>query len=384
MILRISDRYIIRSFLFSFVICFAMLLALFMVIDSFAQLGDLVSRVRKSGESLYTLPAMVLRMNAVRTPLIFYELVPVLTLAAAMFTIARLRRANEITPLLASGVSMHRILWPIFLMAIAITVVQVADRELVIPRFGQVLYDWDRIRNESTKQRRNHAMMEDSLGNVIFASTYNIPQKRQDGAHMTRYWPGQSRSPMIILNAQEARWIDAPRSGWLYVRGTAIQYDRDGGVLRQRAFGEEGYLVPLVREKSVLPEFDLGTDATPARLETEEVDIFYRPTLYLLEYVHQHGMRTDIALDVNRRIAAPLTNLVLLLIGLPFALKRDVKNPFLGVAIAVAITGAYYAIGLICENFALQGRVLTPLTGAWAPIIIFGPIGVLLFDTIES
>jgi hypothetical protein len=40
-------------------------------------------------------------------------------------------------------------------------------------------------------------------------------------------------------------------------------------------------------------------------------------------------------------------------------------------------------MGLICEKFALEGTFLTPLTGAWAPIIIFGPIGVLLFDAIE-
>ncbi len=45
---------------------------------------------------------------------------------------------------------------------------------------------------------------------------------------------------------------------------------------------------------------------------------------------------------------------------------------------------AYLGLGLVTENFAMEGRILTPLTGAWAPIIIFGPIGVLLFDTVES
>jgi len=385
MILRISDRYVIRSFVFSFVICSFTLVALFMIVDSFTHLSNLVDAWRRTGQSIAQLPVMVLQMNAVRMPVIFYELVPVLVLATAMFTVARLNRANEITPLLTSGVSIYRILWPIFLMAIALTVVQVADREILVPKFGEDIYDWDSVRNENFGKERKQVMMEDSFGNVIFAGKYLIGERTQVGAQMTRYWPGKTLTvPMVILNAQEARWTRKPRRGWTYLRGTQIDYDRSGNVLRQQSFGDDGYLVPLADPVRKRGDFELMTDATPERLETKQIDIFYRPTLYLLEYLHEHGFRADISLDVNRRIAAPLTNLVLLLIGLPFALKRDMKSPFLGVAIAVGITGAYYAVALLCENFAYEGRFLTPLTGSWAPIIIFGPVGVLLFDTIES
>ncbi len=385
MFLRISDRYIIRSFLFSFLICFLTLVSFFMVMDSFGRLSNIVEAWRATETGAVYLPLMVLEMNAVRLPLIFYELMPVLTLATAMFTVVRLNRANEITPLLASGVSIYRILWPIFLMTIVLTVVQVADREFVIPRFGDSLYDWDNLRNETTRSVRRKAMMDDSFGNVIFAGRYITADKTQENPQITRYWQLSGlRVPMVIINALEARWVTSPRPGWLYKKGTVIQYDRAGNVITQTPIPDDGSLVPLVGISAKPGAFELITDATPERFETKQVDIFYRPTLYLIDYMREHGFRVDIALDVNRRIAAPLTNIVLLLIGLPFALKRDMKSPFLGIALAVAITGAYYAVGLICENFTLEGRLLTPLTGSWAPIIIFGPIGVLLFDTMES
>jgi lipopolysaccharide export system permease protein len=398
MLLRISDRYIIRSFLVSFAICFLALVSLFVVIDTFNNLNNLTNHLtvearaagaapgaaRRAGGQFLQVVTMILRMNAVRMPLIFYILAPVLTLSAAMFTIVRLKRANEITPLLAAGVSIYRVVWPIFLMAIVLTIAQVVDREIVIPRLGQDLREWDVIRKESTNRFMDRTMIEDGYGNIIFAAKYELASKTQISAQITRYWQsGPVRTPMVVVNASSAVWQAKP-AGWLFKAGTAIKYDSFGALLPQVRFGDEGFFVPLSTGDGQPPDYAIVTDVTPTRLQAESDDIFYRPTLDLLQYAHDHGLRGDVALDLNKRIAAPLGNAILLLLGLPFVLKRNVKSPFLAIIMAVAITGLYFALGLITENFAMEQRFLTPLTGAWAPIIIFGPIGVLIFDTVES
>ena len=382
--LRISDRYIIRAFLVSLVICALALVSLFVIVDTFSKLSNLVERWRDTGRPVTRFLIMLVRMNGTMMPVIIYELLPVLTLAAAMFTVVALKRSNELTPLLASGVSMYRILWPIFLMAIVMTVLQMFDKEVLIPRYSEDIYSWVRLREDPERVGRNLASLEDSYGNLVFAGRYIIREQTQHGAHITRYYATQPvRRRMVLVNAETAVWSDDP-PGWRYVNGSRITYDRAGDVLSQLPFGEEGFFVPLVTGAQELEEFELATDVTPVKMETEEVDILYRPSLELLQYIHEHGMRADIAFELNRRIAAPLANIVLLLVGLPFVLKREVKSPFLAVVVAVFIAGAFLALELLCENFALEGTFLTPLTGAWAPIIIFGPIGVLLFDSIES
>lgn len=384
MILRISDRYIIRAFLISLVICTLALVSLFVVVDTFSNLSNLVERWRDTGTPVGEFLIMIARMNAAMMPVILYELLPVLTLAAAMFTIVALKRSNELTPLLASGVSMYRILWPIFLMAIVMSVLQIADKEVLIPRYSENIYNWVRVREDPGRVGRNLASLEDAYGNLIFAGRYLIKERTQHGAHITRYYRTKPvRRRMVVINAGTALWSDDP-PGWRYLNGTRIEYDRAGDVLSQSRFGEEGFFVPLVSGAEDMEEFEVVTDVTPLKLETEEVDILYRPSLELLQYIHEHGMRADIAFEINRRMAAPLANIVLLLIGLPFVLKREVKSPFLAIVVAVFIAGAFLSLELLCENLALQGTFLTPLTGAWAPIIIFGPIGVLLFDSIES
>jgi lipopolysaccharide export system permease protein len=405
MLLRISDRYIIRSFMVSFVICAVALVSTFVVIDTFSNLTILVgytsglganasshapgvfAAIARGLREFFLVVTTVLKMNVTRMPLIFYELMPVLIVSAAMFTVTRLSRANEITPLLASGVSIYRIMWPIFLMMIVLTIAQVADKEFLIPRFSRSILDWERVRTRDSAGYKRRLMVEDSHGNIVFASRYRFDEKIQYGAEITRYWSqGSSRRPMVVIHAQTAAWQTVPFAGWLYENGTIIKYDPDGNVMPQKRFAEgipESF-VPLVEGDAPLPEYRVATNMTPARLETEELDIRYRPTLYLLQYARDHGLRGDIALDLNKRIASPLSNAVLLLLGLPFVLKRNLKSPFLAILIAIGITGAYFALSLITEDFAMEGRYLTPLTGAWAPIIIFGPIGVLLFDTVES
>lgn len=383
---RISDRYILRAFAYSFVICVLALVSIFIIVDTFDHLPEILRGWRATGRGAAYLPIMVLKMNVAYMPLMFYEFLPMFILSAAMFTVVKLKKSNELTPLLASGVSTYRILWPLFFATIILTAVQVADREILIPRYGEEIFNWERIRTSSSNKYRMKAIMEDDYGNVIFANKYEIAAKTQWGPQFTRYWAAVGAStPMVIINAKQAQWtVRDGKAGWLYSNGTVIRQDPSCVVLSQDSFGEVGYFVPLIYGVKKLPNYQLVTDATPEKLETKEVDIYYKPSLQLLQYAREHGLDVRIALDINRRMAAPFTNFILLLVGLPFVLRRELKSPFLGVLMAIGITLVYFAMGLVCENFAVEGRLLTPLAGAWAPIIIFGPIGVILFDMIES
>lgn len=384
MFLRISDRYIIRSFLVSFAICFAALVSLFVIIDTFSNIGNLVERWDKSGEGFMAFVKMLLEMNVTLLPVILYELLPVLTLASAMFTVVALRRSNELTPLLASGVSIYRVLWPIFMMAILVTGLQIADKEILIPRYADSIYEWMHKRKDESREVVRRVMVEDGYGNLVYAGEYKPEERVQLGARIARYGEGAGAArARLIVNAQRAEWSDEP-AGWRYWGGTRIEFDREGDVVSQESVGEEGIFVRLVIDAEDVGELELVTDVTPVRLETDRVDLLYRPSMELLEYIQEHGMRASVAFELNSRMAAPLANVVLLLVGLPFVLKRDVKSPFLAIVVAVGIAGAFLALDIVCKNFAMRGTVLTPLAGAWAPIIIFGPLGVLIFDTIES
>ena len=263
-----------RAFLTSFVVCALALLSLYVVVDSFTNLSNIADSVAKAnqaaaggtgahaalghfGATFASTVKNVLKMNASRMPLILYELLPVLTLAAAMFTVVKLKRANEITPLLAAGVSIYRVIWPIFLMAILLTLAQIVDREVLIPRYSDNLYAWDRIRNENLYQFRAKAMMEDGYGNVVFSARYDTAKRVQLGAQITRYWTeGTTKVPRVIVNAKTAEWESGPVPGWRYRDGWVIEYDSLGNFIGQTPCGPAGLFVPHMSAPQPPADYD--------------------------------------------------------------------------------------------------------------------------------
>src|SRR6185503_13507215 len=125
-ILRITDRYVLKTFVASYVPLAGTMLLLFMIADAFGRLDKFL---KGEGNVLYT----ILRYYAAMLPLLFLRFGSFITLAAAMFAIARLQRNNEVVPVKAGGVSIHRFTLPLFGCAAFLGAVAFADSEVLIP-----------------------------------------------------------------------------------------------------------------------------------------------------------------------------------------------------------------------------------------------------------
>ena len=83
----------------------------------------------------------------------------------------------------------------------------------------------------------------------------------------------------------------------------------------------------------------------------------------------------------HSRVAYPLTNFVLLFLGIPFIIgfERMSRNIFLRIGISVLICCAFYVLSYVCANLGNMG-ILHPILAAWLPIVMFGSLGLFLFD----
>jgi lipopolysaccharide export system permease protein len=129
--MTVMDRYVLRHFLQVFVICFCSLTGLGVVIDAFSNLDDFLNYADGRGNVLQIMG----QYYAYRTLGFFNELGPVLTLISAMFTVTWLRRHNELTALSAAGIRNARVVAPILIAAVVISLGIAASRELLVPRY---------------------------------------------------------------------------------------------------------------------------------------------------------------------------------------------------------------------------------------------------------
>ena len=133
--MHIIDRYILRQFLQTFLICFLSLMGLFIVIEVFTNLEVFVRCGRRAGGVL----PFIARYYSYQSLLFFDRTGGILAMVSAMFTVSWIQRHNEMTALVAAGVPRIRVLMPIILSVAAISLLTAANRETLIPRYRNEL-----------------------------------------------------------------------------------------------------------------------------------------------------------------------------------------------------------------------------------------------------
>ncbi len=133
--MKIIDRYLLKQFIHVFVICFISLTGLYVVLDAFSHLDDFLHYSEQEGSLLGTLAGYYFYKSIG----FFERLSGVISLIAAMFTVTWIQRHNELTALMAAGISRVRVVKPVIFACITLALLTAAGRELLIPRFRQQL-----------------------------------------------------------------------------------------------------------------------------------------------------------------------------------------------------------------------------------------------------
>src|SRR5438093_511105 len=134
-VIPIFDRYLIHIFIRAFLICFASLVGLYIVIDAFSNLDEFSER----SHGLFSMLAMMGEYYSYRVSLFFDRLSGVITTLSAMFTFSWIQRTNELMPMLAAGVPIYRIIVPVLIAAMIISGLAAVNQEMVIPQIAHKL-----------------------------------------------------------------------------------------------------------------------------------------------------------------------------------------------------------------------------------------------------
>ena len=184
--IRTLDRYIIRSFLHSYVLCLAIMIGLrlagdlFVNVDEFAELKDL----GWSG-----LLAHVASYYSANSLLYFQELAGVILTASAAFSLARMNHSNELTAVLASGTSIYRVILPVVLTAMVLSGLSAVNQELLIPRVKQRL-----------------ALGRDELPETVRLRVHLLHDGRRQVWYSENYYGQEQRMVQPLILARDERY----------------------------------------------------------------------------------------------------------------------------------------------------------------------------------
>ena len=466
--MKTLDRYIVRTFLTTAFLFLVVMMMLRIVLDLFTNMDEFTEQ---SG-SFLTVVEDIWEYYATQSLVYFIELGGLMIVASAGFSLARMNHTNELTAMLASGVSLHRVVLPIIICSMLMGGVIILDQELLVPRFAHLLIrDHDDVRTYAkeflvpviTDSNNTGWYSERYVGDEKTLYRPMVTLRREDataigractseggkaiygnfgnakGWHITcanlaklsrgetAAWPavpsteriwtrldpmsllGQlvrnkttGPSPLeinrlpdvrcgLVLSAARFRTgphiAGRPRTGYM-LKPRFVFRDETGrtlGVIYASSarwmFSKEipslnGYW-QLDRGALFIPS-DITPEAIILRQSAEWVN--YMSTFQLtqlLQFERIPGERAAV-LTLHTRVANPINNLVMLLLGLPFILSRQ-RNLKQSVGLNILVVGAFYVFMYACRYIDIA-----PVWAAWLPVLVFGPLAVVMFDTVKT
>ena len=75
---------------------------------------------------------------------------------------------------------------------------------------------------------------------------------------------------------------------------------------------------------------------------------------------------------------------MLLFLGIPFVLNFGSRSLFLSTGMSFAICALFFLTSSLCMNIANHSQILSPVLAAWLPVMLFGALGITLFDRLPT
>lgn len=378
----IIDRYMLRQFLSTFVICSISLFGLYVVFDLFTNMEEFLRCGKEHGGVL----PLIMTFYGYRTAEFFDQLAGLLALVAAMFTLTWIQRHNELTALNAAGVAKMRVAAPVIGAAVVIALVAAGNREVVIPRIRDALSR----RPQDLVGDVGHRMdaVPDNLTDIVFRGEYTYANEQRVSkpdfylprpspldvygqnlvAENAYYRPAEGDRPAGYLLKGVTRPADLAGKESLYLDGKpVIITPRDAGDWLQP---DECFVVSGITFMQLA-----SGDEWHAHSSTPELIAGLRnPSL---------DFGANVRVAIHSRIVQPLLDVTLLFLGLPLVMRRENRNVFLAIGVCAAVVSFFMVVTVVCRAMGASYWV-SPALGAWLPLFVFVPPAVVLTESMRQ
>ena len=354
---RVTDTYVLSSFVFYFVVLLASFVLMFQVFTFFELLSDIIRN--------HIAMDRVMEYHFFLTPRLIYELAPFAVLTAVLVSFGILTKHNEVTALKACGVSVYRLAAPILVAGVVLSGALFAFDHYWVPesdRRQDALRAEIKGRPAQTFLRPDRRWISGLHDRMYYYKYFDQAQHVMLGVNVFEIDPARCRLKRHI-EAERARW-EPGLNAWVFENGwsrdmngnSVTRFDDFSGGTRTFAELEEqpDYFIKEVKQSRQMNFRELGA--------------------YIGE-LQQSGFDT-VALQVQlqKKFAVPLFALIMAMVSIPFAFLAGNRGAMAGVGVSLGIAIVYWSVGQIFEQFGNLSQ-LPVQVAAWSPDAVFSLAG---------
>jgi lipopolysaccharide export system permease protein len=358
--LGMMDRWLVREFLQSMLICYGGILLIFFLIDFSAK----ASRLSEGGDTGMGALIYYTRLS----PFIVTLLLPLGLLFSTMYCVSRISRSRELVATLQSGRSILRVMWPIYLCATFAALFHLGCSFHWAPvADGEKSANMDEIRGRTGKLMDN-AVYYYAPGRRMWMIR-EIPRGFDRGQPMLGVEVttlNQDGSLKSRLYAKSATWEESDRVWKFYDAELTDHYKNQAPIFVS------------LPDPHQLP----GWRETPAQIVKKGFDARHMgmPDLsgMMLREPSEPWLQRDYsryATQWHYRMALPVSCLLYVMIAIPFCFYVTRRPRGGAMAITMIVTILHVLISSVALALGEAGN-MTPMLAAWLPVVLFAIFGV--------
>lgn len=342
--ISIIDKYVAKLFVLFFLAGLLTFSTLFLVVDflSFA------AQFTDAGFDT------LLRFYGYLLPSVIYQMIPVASLLATVFTLSALSKSNELVALFSAGMSLARISAPILVIVAGLSAVSFWLGDQVLPRFEQKKNYVEYV--ELKKKPGLYSTVNTNKiwyrsENVLFnIQILNPEEAKAEG--MTLYYFDEAWGLVQLIKAKTVSML---KDVWVLKDGTVTLFNTDSSFPLTKSFEEK-----QISMSEAIADLKSSTQASAVmslgelrRFINKNKDAGLDTTRYEVDYQSKFGFA--------------FAALVMALMGIPFSVSRQRSGGFfLNAGICMGLAFLYWAIYSSSLTLGKYG-VLHPFVSAWAP-----------------
>ena len=357
--MRILDRYVLRSFLEPFILCFLGFLGILIIFDLHDNRNDFI----EAKDRLHLIGVYY----AHQLPHFILLSVPVGLLLALLYSLSKLSRSNEIISMLTAGRSVPRILIPLFVFCAGAAGLctwlnyDLAPRAEALRREDMGRIHFGETAADKYKFVVGHLVKDRMTNRLWFASVWRPNVDSLEEAHITQL--DAAGQPVTRWYAHEADY-DARTGRWILVYGKQVSFDAEGNIAGTTEDWTHGAGTNAMR---VIEDWS----ETPFRIASSRMDAEQLSVPELRDYLASNADFPDAQLapfrtHLQHRWALPFTCFAVIFIAAPLGIVFSRRAVLASVAASIFIFfiflfGMYFFLALG------KGNHVPPIVAGWTP-----------------
>jgi len=356
---RLLDLYLLRRYLLCLSLSILSLVLIAVIIDLTENIDTFIDFDAR--------PSRILLYYLYHTPYWVVLILPIATLLGTLFALTSLARHSEIMAMKAVGISLYRMLMPIFLFALCFSGLAFLFTDRIVP---DATYRFNTIHDEITSYSRTdgsrrHVLLQDVGGQLLFARTYD--SGRRKAREVSWEWRPAGR----VVERITARTMEWDQDRWLLHQGRHYRFAEPA----RQPVAFDTLSLPML---TILPDDFARQHKKPEEMRYAELARYIERAIAKGEDATRHRV------DLYLKISFPFTCFIIVLLGAPLganARRAGLANSFgLGILICFVFYSCVKAGQALGWN-----KVLIPWIGAWAANILFASLSaILLWRTHKS